>query len=170
MNIKITNINLSTIDLCENDILLNKELTNISPSNMYEILFDSQNFDNIFSIFLEKLKEEANENFDIYVKNMWGYVQTNENYGAINFNMNFKNQIAIPSKYSFICPIKANITSIFLKKENNIQNIILNKGDMLLFNTSDFLKEESDTKERVVLVGSISNIIINIEPITKVVI
>lgn len=167
MDIKITNINLSVINLCETDILLNKELTNISPSNMYEILFDSQNFDNIFNIFLKRLKEEVNENFNVYIKNMWGYIQKDKNDDAINFNMNFKNQIAISSKYSFICPIKANETIISLKKENNIQNIILNKGDMLLFKTSDFVKEESDSKERIVLVGSISNIIQNIKPIIK---
>lgn len=58
----------------------------------------------------------------------------------------------------------------FLKKENGIENITLNKGDMLLFNTCDFLKEESDTNERIVLIGSISNIIKNIEPITKIII
>lgn len=74
---KITNINLSTIDLCENNILLNKKLTNVSKSNMYEILFDCQSFDNIFDIFLKKLKEDADENFDIYVKKYVGVYSNN---------------------------------------------------------------------------------------------
>lgn len=170
MIIKKTNINLDKLDLYQSDILLNKELTNISPSNMYEILFDCENFEEIFGIILNELKEKTNENFDVYVKNMWGYIQTNEEPNQINFNINFKNQITIPSEYSFIYLIKGNITSIFLKKDDNIQNIILTKGDMLIFKTTDFIKDESDTTDRVVILGSISKVENIVKTITKVII
>ena len=167
---KITNIDQHIMNECENDILLNKQLTNISPSNMYEILFDCENFDKIFNIFLKELKEETNKNFDVYVKNMWGYIQNETDNQPINLIRNFKNQIIIPSEYSFIYSIKSNITSVFIKKENDIQNIILNKGDMLIFKTSDFIKEESDLQNRIALVGSVSEMIDNVPEIKKVII
>jgi len=167
---KITNIDQKIMNECENDILLNKQLTNVSPSNMYEILFDSENFDKIFNIFLNELKEETNKNFDVYVKNMWGYVQDETDNQPINLIRNFKNQIIIPSQYSFIYPIKANVTSVFIKKDDNIQNIILTKGDMLIFKTIDFIKEESDTNNRIILVGSASDVVGNIQEIKKVII
>ena len=167
---KITNIDQKIMNECENDILLNKQLTNVSPSNMYEILFDSENFDKIFNIFLNELKEQTNKNFDVYVKNMWGYVQDETDNQPINLIRNFKNQIIIPSQYSFIYPIKANVTSVFIKKDDNIQNIILTKGDMLIFKTIDFIKEESDTNNRIILVGSASDVVGNIQEIKKVII
>lgn len=170
MIIKKTNINLDKLDLYQSDILLNKELTNVSPSNMYEILFDCENFEEIFGIVLNEVKEKTNKNFDVYVKNMWGYVQNNEEEQSINFNINFKNQITISSEYSFIYLIKGNITSIFLKKGDNIQNIILTKGDILIFKTNNFIKEESDTNNRIALIGAISEIRGNIQEIKKVII
>ena len=75
MILHLTNINSKNL---ESDIILNKNLTNISPSNMYEILFDSESFDEIFNIVLQKLKEFTNQNFDTYVKNIWGYIQNDD--------------------------------------------------------------------------------------------
>lgn len=158
MTTKISNLNLEKLGSYESDILLNKKLTNVSPSNMFEILFDCENFEEIFNIFLNKIKEKTNENFDVYVKNMWGYVQSNEENQSINFNIDFKNQITISSEYSFIYPIRGDITNVFLKKNGIIENIILNKGDMLILKTNDFIKEESDIKDRIAICGSISKI------------
>jgi len=93
MIIKLTNVNLNNLDNLTTDIILNKELTNISPSNMYEILFDCENFDNIFNIFLQKIKENTTDSFDVYVKNMWGYIKNENETKSIDFNINFKNQI-----------------------------------------------------------------------------
>lgn len=164
---KLTNINCDKLNEYEDDILLNKKLTNTSPSNMYEILFDCENFDNIFNLVLDKID---NIDKDVYVKNMWGYVQTSTEDSQISLNKNFKQQIIIPAEYSFIYIIKSNVTSIFLKKDDNIQNIILTAGDLLIFKTDDFIKEESDTKDRVALIGSISNVKNTNEPIKKVMI
>ena len=112
---KLTNINCDNLNEYEDDILLNKKLTNTSPSNMYEILFDCENFDNIFNLVLDKID---NIDKDVYVKNMWGYVQTSTEDSQISLNKNFKQQIIIPAEYSFIYIIKSNVTSIFLKKDD----------------------------------------------------
>jgi hypothetical protein len=143
----------------KSDIILNKNLTNISPSNMYEILFDSENFDKILNIVLQKITETTNTEFDVYVKNMWGYIQNTEETKSINFNINFKNQIIIPSNYSFIYIVESNTTNIHLKKTNgDIELVTLNEGDLLIFKTEDFVNDESIDVDRIVLVGSIANV------------
>ncbi len=167
MIIKLTNVNSNNLDNITKDIMLNKELTNISPSNMYEILFDCENFDNIFNIFLEKIKENTTDNFDVHVKNMWGYIKNENETKSIDFNINFKNQIIIPSNYSFIYLIESNTSNIHLKKENgNTEIISLNKGDLLIFKTSDFLNDECTDVNRIALIGSIAKIS-NTPKITK---
>ncbi len=167
MIIKLTNVNLNNLDNLTTDIILNKELTNISPSNMYEILFDCENFDNIFNIFLQKIKENTTDSFDVYVKNMWGYIKNENETKSIDFNINFKNQIIIPSNYSFIYLIKSNNTNIDLKKENgDIETISLNEGDLLIFKTKDFLNDECGDVNRIALLGSIAKIS-NTPKITK---
>jgi hypothetical protein len=143
----------------KSDIILNKNLTNISPSNMYEILFDSENFDKILNIVLQKITETTNTEFDVYVKNMWGYIQNTEETKSIDFNINFKNQIIIPSNYSFIYIVESNTTNIHLKKTNgDIELVTLNEGDLLIFKTEDFVNDESIDVDRIVLVGSIANV------------
>ena len=170
MIIKLTNVNLNNLENLKTDILLNRELTNISRSNMYEILFDSQNFGNIFNTVLQKLKEITNENFSVYVKNMWGYIQNTEETKSINFDINFKNQITIPSNYSFIYVVESNITNVYLTKTNgDIELVSLNEGDLLIFKTEDFVNDESIDVNRIVLVGSIAKVV-NIQQITKKVI
>jgi hypothetical protein len=137
---------------------------------MYEILFDSQSFGNIFNTVLQKLKEITNENFSVYVKNMWGYIQNTEETKSINFDINFKNQITIPSNYSFIYVVESNITNVHLTKTNgDIELVSLNKGDLLIFKTEDFVNDESIDVNRIVLVGSIAKVV-NIQQITKKVI
>lgn len=165
MILHLTNINSQNL---KSDIMLNKNLTNTSPSNMYEILFDSQSFDDIFNVVLEKLKEITNENFSVYVKNMWGYIQNTEEKKSIDFDINFKNQITIPSNYSFIYVVESNTTNIHLTKTNGyIELVSLNEGDLLIFKTKDFVNDESIDVNRIVLVGSIANVVNNKQIIKK---
>lgn len=165
MILHLTNINSQNL---KSDIMLNKNLTNISPSNMYEILFDSQNFGDIFNVVLEKLKEITNENFSVYVKNMWGYIQNTEETKSIDFDINFKNQITIPSNYSFIYVVESNTTNIHLTKTNgDIELVSLNEGDLLIFKTEDFVNDESIDVNRIALVGSIANVVNNKQIIKK---
>lgn len=171
MTTKISNLNLEKLGSYQSDILLNKQLTNISPSNMYEILFDCENFDEIFNIFLKELKEKTNKNFDVYVKNMWGYIQTNIETQLININLNFKNQITISSEYSFIYFIKSINSKIYLKNHNDMVEIVdMNMGDILIFDTQNFIKDESEDKQRIALIGSLSSNIQNTSQIKKIII
>jgi len=164
---KLTNINSIDLKSITNDIILNKNLTNVSPTNMYEILFDCETLNNIFDIFLQKIKEHTNDNFDVYVKNMWGYIQNNKELKPIDFNINFKNQITISSNYSFIYLVESNTTDIDLKKENgNIEMISLKEGDLLIFKTQNFLTDKSIDVNRIALIGSIAKVT-NTQQITK---
>jgi hypothetical protein len=164
---KLTNINSNNLESIVNNIILNKSLTNVSPTNMYEILFDCEIFDNIFNIFLEKIKEHTTDDFEVYVKNMWGYIKNENETKSIDFNINFKNQIIIPSNYSFIYLIESNTSNIHLKKENgNTEIISLNKGDLLIFKTEDFLNDECGDINRIALIGSIAKVT-NTQQITK---
>jgi len=154
MILHLTNINSKNL---ESDIILNKNLTNISSSNMYEILFDSDSFDKILNMVLEKLKEFTNQNFDTYVKNMWGYIQNDDDF--INFKMPFKDQVSIMPEYSFIYLVNSENTYIFLKNENDIiEKISLNEGEILIFKTKNFLNEVPQNKKRIALVGSLVSI------------
>jgi hypothetical protein len=166
MILHLTNINSENL---ESDIILNKNLTNISSSNMYEILFDSESFDKILNIVLQKLKEVTNQNFDTYVKNMWGYVQNDDDF--INFNMAFKDQVSIMPEYSFIYLVNSENTDVFLKNENDVvEKINLNKGEILIFKTNSYLSETSQNKKRIVLIGSLTLINENTVSVKKILI
>lgn len=166
MILHLTNINSENL---KQDIILNKDLTNISSSNMYEILFDSESFDEIFNIVLQKLKEVTNQNFETYVKNMWGYIQNDDDF--INFNMDFKDQVSIRPEYSFIYLINSKNTDVCLKDENDvIEKVKLNEGEILIFKTKNFLNELSQNKKRIALVGSLVSINESMRPIKKILI
>lgn len=166
MILHLTNINSENL---KQDIILNKDLTNISSSNMYEILFDSESFDEIFNIVLQKLKEFTNQNFDTYVKNMWGYIQNDDDF--INFNMDFKDQVSIMPEYSFIYLINSKNTDVCLKDENDvIEKVKLNEGEILIFKTKNFLNEVSQNKKRIALVGSLVSINDNMGLMKKILI
>ena len=166
MILHLTNINSENL---KSDIILNKDLTNISSSNMYEILFDSESFDEIFNIVLQKLKEFTNQNFETYVKNMWGYIQNDDDF--INFNMKFKDQVSIMPEYSFIYLVNSKNTDVCLKDENDvIEKVKLNEGEILIFKTKNFLNEVSQNKKRIALVGSLVSINKNIGLTKKILI
>ena len=164
---------LATFDLTvlksyKADILLNKDLTNKSYSNMYEILFDCKNFTSTLDSVLENLQKHTNEKFDVYVKNMWGYVQTPKKNDSITFNIDFKNQVSISSEYSFIYLVESPETEVHLSVDEELnQQVILNEGDLLIFKTEDFIKEESSSVDRIALVGSIATVKSIIEPAKK---
>jgi len=166
MILHLTNINSENL---KQDIILNKNLTNSSPSNMYEILFDSESFDEIFNIILQKLKNFTNQNFDTYVKNMWGYIQNDDDF--INFDMAFKDQVSIMPEYSFIYLVNSKNTDVSLKDENNvIEKVNLNEGEILIFKTNSFLNEVSQNKKRIALVGSLVSINESMSPIKRILI
>jgi len=169
MLLHLTTFDLSILRSYKEDILLNKHLTNKSYSNMYEILFDSKNFTATLSTVLEKIQEKTENTFDVYVKNMWGYVQDTTKQESIDFKKTFKDQLTILPDYSFIYLIESKETYVHLSAgdELNRHVVTLNEGDLLIFKTEDFINEESTSQSRVALVGSIALVRDNIKPIKK---
>jgi len=87
---------------------------------------------------------------------MWGFINNENENEVINFNHDFKNGINLKPEFSFIYLIKSERTNIYLKSLQN--KIELNRGDILIFETNDFLKEEPINKDRMLIFGSISSI------------
>jgi hypothetical protein len=154
--ILLSNLNFD-YDLIYELILLNKSITKVSQSNLYEILFKSKLFEDVFEIIKYTLTQNYQENFDCYVQNLQGYISNEENNQKIQLNKNqIKDYLIIPPKYSFILPTNNEI------KIELIDNIYeLNKGNVLIFNTQDFLSDKSENINNVCLIGTISNDINN---------
>ena len=154
--IKLINIDSDNLEIYKKDILLNKSLINISKNNMYEILFNSTNFDNLLNIVLKNIKEQTNDNFDVFIKNMWGYIRNDDD--LIRFNIPIKDELSIKPKYSFIYVIDSEETLIYIKNEIGVvEKFTLKIGELLIFETNNFIEEICNDKHRIILIGSITN-------------
>lgn len=153
MILKFENLYTENLQTYKEDILLNKKLTNISDSNMYDILFDSDNFDKIINLVLKKITDNTNEDFSVYVKNMWGYVQTETENQLFNIVHYLKEELSIKPKYSFVFVIESNEMTLQIKNEN----INMNSGDLIIFSSENFVADKSADKNRIILIGSITN-------------
>ncbi len=168
MLLHLTTFDLSVLKSYKEDIILNKNLTNKSYSNMYEILFDCKNFTSTLDSVLKNIQEHAKENFDTYVKNMWGYVQDSTRKEGIDFKKTFKDQLTILPKYSFIYLVDSLETCIHLSVDRELnRQVILNPGDLLIFETKDFIEDESTSENRIALIGSVALVGDIIEPVKK---
>ncbi len=171
MVLHLTTFDLSILKSYKEDVLLNKDLTNKSYSNMYEILFDSKNFTGTLNTVLEQIQKKTGDVFDAYVKNMWGYVQDQTRSESIDFKKTFKDQLTILPDYSFIYLIESLETYVDLSAGNELnRHVTLNEGDLLIFKTEDFIKEECTNQSRIALVGSIALVGENVKPIKKILI
>lgn len=153
MILKFENLYTENLQTYKEDILLNKKLTNISDSNMYDILFDSENFDEIINLVLKKITDNTNEDFSVYVKNMWGYVQTETENQLFNIAHYLKEELSIKPKYSFVFVIESNEMTLQIKNEN----ISMNSGDLIIFSSENFVADKSTDKNRIILIGSLTN-------------
>jgi hypothetical protein len=157
MLLQLTNIDLENIKSYESDIMLNKSLTNISPTNMYEILFNSENFDKIIDLVLMEIINVTKEDFSVYVKNMWGFVQNElENY-QIDKISHLKKELWVKPKYTFMYVVKSFETILeFVDKD-----IIIKEGDLIIFDNEKFIADKSKDINRVILIGSLTNNLYN---------
>jgi len=74
-----------------------------------------------------------------------------------NLEKQLKRGINPKSKYSFILFIKSFKSKISLRLKNEIKEIVLEDGDLLIFKTEDFLCDEFSTPERIGIYGSLTN-------------
>jgi hypothetical protein len=154
--IKLINIDSDNLEIYKKDILLNKSLINISKNNMYEILFNTTNFDYLLNIVLENIKKQTNDNFDVFIKNMWGYIRNDDD--LIKFDVPIKDELSIKPKYSFVYVIDSEETSIYIKNEIGVvEKFNLKIGELLIFETNNFIEEICNDKHRIILTGSITN-------------
>ena len=154
MIVQLFNINSNKLYLSGIDLLANRAVTTPQRSNMYEILFDCKYFDKILNLALREIKEYTGDNFEVYIKNMWGYMQNQEQNEPIDFNKNLKDQLFTKTEYSFIHLVKSSKTTFYFKGQG--EGISLTQGDMLIFKTESFLREEFDTQDRLALIGAIT--------------
>ena len=117
MILHLKNINSNNLQSFESQIILNKDLTNISTSNMYEILFDCEDFDTIVNLVLKKIIDITNEDFSVYVKNMWGFIQTESKNEPLYLTYHLKDELSIKPKYTFIYVIKCVETILQVNNE-----------------------------------------------------
>lgn len=149
------------LHLLERDILLNFE--HVKPEfNEYSLWVESDEFSKIIDVVLEKLKEETKENFDVYVKKIFTYMQE-ETHQEIEFTKQLKNGINSISKYSFIFFTKSFDSKVLLKLNNKISEVILHDGDLLIFKTENFSFDLSEIPKRIGIYGSLTNEIIPIK-------
>ena len=161
MIIKIEKIDEIDVDVVFDEIILNKSITMKSKTNMYEVLFQSKCISKIFDTIINILKNETNEDFDVYIKTIWGYVQTTIDNRCIIIDKKLKDELSPKGKYSFIYCIKADNTLISLKDKNeNVVDTQLKDGNLIIFKTDNFVKDESTSLDRVLLVGSLTNEIV----------
>lgn len=160
MIVQIFNTDSSKLYLNGIDLLANRAVTTPQRSNMYEILFDCKYFSRILNIALKEIKEHTNNDFEVYIKNMWGYMQNEEQNEPIDFRKNLRDQLYVSSEYSFVHLVKSSKTTFYFNHQD--EGINLTQGDILVFKTSYFLREEFDTDDRIALVGAIT-------PVTDVV-
>jgi hypothetical protein len=153
----IIKTNSNTLEL-KSDILLNKDITNLSKTNMYDILFGSNTFNEILNEVLKTIENQTLEDFTIIVKNLWGYIQTNDDSNIINIGKKIIDGILPISKYSFILLVESNETKFHLKSINGlVSEVTLNVGEILIFKTENFISDVSNIQNRIALIGSITN-------------
>lgn len=159
-----TNISLDSV---KNDILQIPK-TIKSKSNTYDVIFSCDNFSNILDTVIHALCINTKETFNTYVKNIQGYIQTDELNTPIVFDRILKRGISPTSKYSFIFIVSSIKTSLHFKTNNSNERIEVLNGDLVIFKTGDFTRDEYDKSNRIALLGSITNNI-KLKPISNLI-
>lgn len=140
----------------EEDIILNTKHVKLEDDKRV-LMIESQNFSNLIDIVLTKIGESTNENFNVIIKKTFTYLQDQDLTQKIEFTKQIKDNINATSKYSFILFIKSFNSRFLLKSKNNINEVVLNDGDLLIFKTDDYKGDISTSNNRIGVYGSITN-------------
>jgi hypothetical protein len=146
-----------------NEILLNKKITKVSTTNLYEILINSDELKLITKNVIENIKNTSDENFNVFCKNLWGYIQTSDEPELIKINSLIHDAIFIKPKWSFFYFIETKNTTLQFKIGLKEIELIPEPNELIIFPTKFFMKDNCIETGRIVLVGSISNNIIKSE-------
>lgn len=149
MNYKVYNI-LSTFGLLEEDIRINSELVLMEGSKR-SFLINSAATTIFLESLIEALEDFTGASFETYVKNIYSFEDLPTQ--VIDFPKQILDDIDVISDYSFLYLIKGDETEITFK----LDKIFINEGDLVVFKTDEFVKQQSPLNNRLGLFGSISN-------------
>lgn len=124
-----------------------------SDSNQYDIIFQSKLLNKLESSFTSILTKLTQENFDVYVKRFQAYIQTEMSSEGIRLERELKRGLKPLPKYSFILFIEGKQTKLVF----NSASIVPRDGELVVFKTEDFIKEECTNYNRVGILGSLTN-------------
>ena len=95
-------LNIDNTTLGE-QLFKNKQITKVSPSNSYEMLLTSNQIKEIVSNVIHLIESHYNQKIEIYIKNLWGYIQNNDELQNLTINPFIYNEgISIKPKWSFL--------------------------------------------------------------------
>lgn len=143
------NIDLSKI---KQEVLLLKEVSK-SYTNRYDAIFDCQSFSVVVKSFLCALNGISKSNFDVYVKNIQGYIQTEDNNSPICFDKALKRDLKPTAKYSFVYGIDMKDTKLYFQDDV----VSIGNGDLIVFKTEQFIEDKSTKTNRIALIGSLTD-------------
>lgn len=140
------------ISRIESDLLICPDI--IKPSgNMYDIIFESDSLESLLSKFIEWIKGAYGVRFDGYVKSLQAYIQSEDCPDLISIPKVLKREIKPIAEYSFILFTKADNTTLYFK--NN--HIDIKDGEMIIFKTDEYIKDETNSNTRIALIGSVTD-------------
>jgi hypothetical protein len=138
----------------KSQLMINKTAITATSSNSYDILIKSKLIDDVLLFILNEIYLRTNQNIYCYVKNLCGYFSNDFN-GKLTYNKNtLKENLKVTPQYSFILVIDSKM-NVELKNHRLFE---VSKGQLLIFNTNDFLNDISEDISIIALVGSLTNI------------
>lgn len=154
-------LNIDNTTLGE-QLFKNKQITKVSPSNSYEMLLTSNQIKEIVSNVIDLIESHYNQKIEIYIKNLWGYIQNNDELQNLTINPFIYNEgISIKPKWSFLYFVETDTSKIKFNINSDFLEINFKKGELVVFESDYFVKDMSNDTNRIVLVGSITNSLSN---------
>lgn len=149
MNYKVFKIPTVFSSLVQ-DIKINSEVV-LMEGTKRSMLINSDNTTLFLHYLIEALEDFTQTSFDSYVKNIYSFEDLPTQ--VIDFPKQILDDIDIISDYSFLYLIRGDETEITFKSDK----IFINDGDMVVFKTDEYIKQQSSSSNRIGLFGSISN-------------
>lgn len=149
MNYKVFKIPTVFSNLVQ-DIKINSEVV-LMEGTKRSMLINSDNTSLFLYYLIEALEDFTQTSFDLYVKNIYSFEDLPTQ--VIDFPKQILDDIDIISDYSFLYLIRGDETEITFKSDK----IFIKDGDMVVFKTDEYIKQQSLSSNRIGLFGSIAN-------------
>lgn len=161
MNYKVFKIPTVFSRLVE-DIRINSEVV-LMEGKKRSMLINSEDTSLFLYYLIEALEDFTQSSYDTYVKNIYSFEDLPTQ--VIDFPKQILDDIDVISDYSFIYLIRGKETEITFKSDK----IFINDGDLVVFKTHEFVRQQSSLSNRIGLFGSITNNLNNDRKITSLI-